>query len=69
MDNTVRKASFNFGRINRSESTSEAVKKSSYVIPLSLHRRLKKLAVDKGMTMSQLILEAFNRILADEGES
>ena len=71
-DIKINQANFNLSRGTRTAGTPAAsggvVRKSSYIIPEETHLALKRLALDRRVKLNELIMEAFEDLLAKYGK-
>ncbi|MBQ8482901.1 MAG: hypothetical protein IJ504_01190 [Bacteroidales bacterium] len=61
---------FDFSEMSRRKLQSESdneMRKSSYLVPLGLQRKMKILAAERGMKLNDLIIESFMDLLRKYG--
>lgn len=74
-DVAIKKADFNLPRMQRSgrgiinpTAQEDRIVKTSYTISENLQKRLKMLSVEKGVSISALLTEAIEDVLAKNGK-
>ena len=70
MESKEMKGSFDFSEMSRRKGQAEAdseIRKSSYLITAGLQKKVKMLAVERGVKLNDLIIEALTDLLRKYG--
>ena len=72
MESNEKKGAVDFSEISRRKGQIEAdeqIRKSSYLIKAGLQKKIKMLAVERGVKLNDLIIEALSDLLRKYGKS